>query len=171
MGTMKKGFRFGLALLALKVLGGCATLGQVIQPPQFSVAPDRPAELQLLGPSLQNPVGGVTVRIWTRVQNPNPVGVTLSSLAGNLVLEGAQAAQVEFPLGLPLTASGDAVIPLEFQVSFANVPRLADVVSRAVTQGTVAYSLNGRVAVDAGLLGQPTFGPMNFVQGSIQTRR
>jgi hypothetical protein len=171
MVAMKHGFRVGLALLALAVLGGCATLGQVIQPPQFSVAPDRPAELQLLGPSLQNPVGGVTVRVWTRVQNPNPVGVTLSTLAGNLVLEGAQAAQVEFPLGLPLAAAGDAIVPLEFQVSFTNVPRLADVVSRALSQGAVAYRVDGRVGVDAGVLGQPTFGPMNFVQGSIQTRR
>jgi hypothetical protein len=169
---MSKRIRASLAILpAALLLAGCATLGEVIQPPQFSVAQNRPAELQLIGPSLQNPVGGVSIRLWANVANPNPMGIVLSALNGALALEGTEAARVAFPLGLPLPAARDTVIPLDISVSFTNVPRLADVVSRAMTQGSVAYRLNGTVAVDAGLLGQPSFGPMTLLQGNVQTRR
>ena len=155
---------------AVALLSSCATLGQVIQPPQFAVADGRPAQLQLLAPSLQNPMGGVSVRLWARVSNPNPMGVVLSALNGALALEGTEAARVNFPLGVPLPAARDTVIPLDIAVSFTNVPRLADVVSRAVTQGNVNYQLRGSFGVDAGLLGQPTFGPMTLLQGNINTR-
>lgn len=164
--------RVFLPLLVGVLLSGCATLGlgDIVQPPQFSAAPDRSAELRLLGPSLQNPIGGATIRIWTRVSNPNPLGLVLSALDGTLYLEGVQAATARFPLGLPLPAVGDTIIPLDLTVSFTNLPNLAELLPRAVGAGAVDYRLNGTVAVDAGVLGQPTFGPMQLVQGRIQTR-
>lgn len=169
---MSRRLRASIVLLPVPLLlFGCATLGEVVQPPRFSVAPDRPSELRLIGPSLQNPVGGVSIRLWANVANPNPMGVVLSALDGALALEGTEAARVAFPLGLPLPAARDTVIPLDISVSFTNLPRLADVVSQAMSHGSVAYRLNGTVAVDAGLLGQPSFGPMTLLQGTVQTRR
>lgn len=161
-----------LALLLGALLSGCATLGlgDVVQPPEFAAAPDRSAELRLLGPSLQNPIGGATVRIWTRVSNPNPIGLVLSALDGVLYLEGVQAAQARFPLGLPLPAVGDTIIPLDLTVSFTNLPALAEALPRAIGAGVVDYRLQGTATVDAGVLGQPSFGPMQLVQGRIQTR-
>jgi hypothetical protein len=156
---------------ALLLTSGCATLGMGIQAPRFSVADEQPSEIRLLGPSLQRPVGGASIRIYARVENPNPVGITLSSLAGTLRLEGFDAADAEFPLGLPLAAGQATVVPLDIAVSFANLPGLADVLGRAVTTGQVAYSLRGTAAVDAGPLGQPSFGPMTLLQGTVQARR
>jgi hypothetical protein len=167
MAALRRG---ALALLVL-LLPGCATLGQVIQPPRFDVARDRQPELRLVGPSAQRPLGGAVVRLWAHVENPNPLGLTLSTLQGGLLLEGRQAARVDFPLGVPLTAGGETVVPLEIGISFADVPGLADVLLRAVTGGAVNYRLDGTVGVDAGLLGQPTFGPTTLLRGEVRVTR
>lgn len=162
--------RAPVALLAL-LLAGCASLGQVLQPPRFEVASGRQAELRLLGPSLQRPLGGAEIRLWARISNPNPFQLTLATVQAALALEGTDAAEVDFPLGLPLPAAQDTVIPLDIAVSFANLPALANVLPQAVGRGLVDYRLHGRFSVDAGLLGQPSFGPMTLLQGAIETRR
>lgn len=162
-----------LALLAL-ALPGCAPLaglGAVIQPPRFEMASDRPSELRLLAPAAERPLGGAAVRLWARVENPNAFGLTLSTLAGTLFLEGQQAAQADFPLGLPLAAAADTVIPLDLIVSFADVPGLANVALQLVERSQLGYRLDGRASVDAGLLGQPVFGPMTLLEGLLHVRR
>ncbi|HEV2146569.1 MAG TPA: LEA type 2 family protein [Longimicrobiaceae bacterium] len=158
-------------LLLFALLPGCATLGQVIQPPTFRVAEDRPEELRLLGPAPGRPLGGAAIRLYARVSNPNPLGITLSTLRGGLLLEGQQAARVDFPLGVPLQPGQEALVPLEISVSFADVPGLANTLTRAVTGGPVRYQLDGTVGVDAGVLGQPSFGPMTLLQGDVRVAR
>lgn len=160
-----------LATTATLSLSGCATLGEILQPPRFSVVEGRDAELRLLGPGADRPIGGAAVRIWTRVQNPNSFGLTLSRLAGDLALEGTRAAGVDFPLGVPLTAAADTIIPLDVTLSFSDLPALAEVLTRAVGRNNVAYRLDGTLSVDAGLLGQPTFGPTTWVAGQMRVFR
>ena len=75
-----------------------------MQPPTFEQAPGQPAEIRLLTPSFDDPLGGANVRLWMNVGNPNPFGFTLSTLQTTLFLEGSRAAIGEFPLGLPLGA-------------------------------------------------------------------
>lgn len=160
-------------LLALLALSGCASLGalaRVLQAPVFR-AGDQQSEIRLLGPSAGRPLGGASVRIWTRVSNPNPVGLTLSAIRGSLALEGIEAAGVDFPLGLPLQARGESVVPLDVSLSFSDLPRLAQLLPRALGQGSVGYRLNGTVTVDAGILGQPSFGPSTLLEGSLRATR
>lgn len=163
----------GLTLLFLLTgtVGGCAAIGAGLQPPRFSIAGEQPSELRLLGPSLQRPLGGASVRLFARVENPNPVGITLRQLTGTLRLEGYDAADADFPLGLPLSANGAAVVPLDIIVSFSNLPGLAEVVGNAVGSGRVAYTLAGTAQVDAGAFGTPTFGPMTLLRGELDARR
>jgi hypothetical protein len=160
-------------LAAALSLAGCAGLGlgDVIQAPQFSVAQGRQAELRLAGPSIQNPLGGATIRVWANVKNPNPLGIALTALDGFLSLEGTRAANVSFPLGLPLLANQDTVIPLDLTVRFSDLPGLADVASRLLTRSNVGYQLDGTVTVDAGVLGQPKFGPSTLLRGDLVVRR
>jgi hypothetical protein len=154
------------------VLSSCATLGSIgIQAPRLEIASGQQSELRLLGPSPDRPLGGANLRLWTRVENPNAIGITLSSVAGTLLLEGFEAADADFPLGLPLTAMQDTIVPLDIAISFAALPGLADVLTRAVTGGEVEYSLHGVTRVDAGVLGQPTFGPMTLLQGRVRAFR
>jgi hypothetical protein len=154
-------------------LSGCAGmgLGTVLQAPTFQVEGAEQAQLRILAPSLQNPMGGAAVRIHARVGNPNPVGLTLTRLAGDLRLEGRHAARVDFPLGVPLQAGGDVVVPIELVLNFADIPGLVDVLGRALTGGSVGYALDGTVGVDAGLLGQPVFGPMGLLEGELRVAR
>jgi hypothetical protein len=160
------------AAVAVSLLaGGCATLGTLVQPPEFSVADGRETELRMLGPSTGRPLGGATLRIWTRVQNPNSFGLTLAALAGNIFLENSQAGEVAFPLGLPLLAGADTIIPLDINISFADVPGLVDAAQRILLQNRVAFRLDGTLTVDAAPFGQPSFGPRTWVRGDSRVIR
>ena len=58
-------------------------------------------QVRLVAPSRDQPLGGAALRVWARVTNPNPFGLTLSTLRADVSLEGARAATGDFPLGLP----------------------------------------------------------------------
>lgn len=163
------------ALLALCLAAGllpssCASLGplaQVIQPLRFSEVPGQRSTVRLVGPSARQPLGGAAIRLWTRVRNPNPVGLTLSTLTADVRLEGTRAATGDFPLGLPLQARSEADIPLDLSIDFRDIPGLADVLRRAVSNQPVAYDVDGSFSIDAGALGRPTFGPMRLFGGQL----
>jgi hypothetical protein len=153
---------------------GCASLGGLgglVQAPRFSAADGREAEIVLRGPSRDFPLGGAAVRIHARVFNPNPFGLTLSTLIGDLYLDGTRAAAVDFPLGLALVANDEAEVPIDLAIGFDDVPRLAQVVGRAFSGSSLDYRLDGRIGVDAGALGRPTFGPMTILEGDVRVRR
>ena len=115
-------------------------------------------------------MGGAGVRIWLQVTNPNPFGFTLSTIDADLILEGNHAATGNFPLGLPLTAGQETVIPLDLSISFADVPALSRSIGRLATGGTAAYQLDGTVGIEAGRFGTPTFGPMTLTTGELHVR-
>jgi len=164
--------RARIVVLAL-IVSGCGNLGnlqQIIQPPRFEQAPNQPAELRLLGPSATSPLGGAGVRVWLQVTNPNPFGFTLSTVNADLSLEGSHAANGDFPLGLPLTAGQQTVVPLDLSISFADVPGLSRTLGRLAVGGTAAYELDGTVGINAGRFGTPTFGPMRLTTGELHVR-
>src|SRR6476646_6188948 len=107
-----------LAGVLLFALQGCAAglgqLGALVQPPRFEQVQDRPAEVRMAG------LNGAAVRLWTRVTNPNPFGLTLGTLKGTLFLDESRAADADFPLGLPLAANGQSEIPIDISISFSD---------------------------------------------------
>ena len=158
------------AVLIAAGLSACASLEglrALIQPPQFWQADGQRSEIRLLPIQSGRPAGGATVRIWTTVTNPNPFGFTLSTVDTKLFLEDTQAAETSFPLGLPLQARGTETIPLDISLSFADIPRLAGVIRQAARGQAVNFRLEGVVGIDAGRLGQPTFGPMTLLSGTL----
>ena len=159
--------------MAGMLVAGCATLRleTLIQPPRFTTVSNQQAELRVLGPSSSRPLGGAQVRLWARVENPNAFGVTLAALRGNLHLENARAAEVNFPLGLPLLAGRDTIIPLDVSINFSDLPGLADAVQRIIARNQVAYRLDGTVTLDAGAFGQPSFGPTTWLEGETRVVR
>lgn len=150
---------------------GCAELGRLsalVQAPRFEQAPDHRAEIRMTGAGSGLPIGGAGVRLWAKVTNPNPFNLTLGTLKGTLFLEDARAADVDFPLGLPLAAGSDTTVPIDLTVSLASLPGLADSVRRAANRQPLAYRLDGTIGVDAGQLGQPVFGPLTLLRGDIR---
>lgn len=160
------------ANLVALAAAGCASLEglrALIQPPRFEQTGGRPSEIRVL-PVQSGRIGGATVRIWTDVTNPNPFGFTLSTVQATLLLADIEAADAEFPLGLPLQPRQTETIPFDLTVSFANVPRLANVIRQAASGGSLSYRLEGTVGIDAGRLGQPTFGPLTLLTGDLRAR-
>lgn len=163
--------RLGWIVVLGAACSACASLEALrglVQAPQFDEAEDRDHELRLSRPSLDSPVGGATVRLWTKVSNPNGFGVTLGTLRGTLHLQGSRAARVDFPLGLPLQARSEAEVPIDIVVDFQDVPALGQAISRAISRQPIAYELEGTVSVEAGAFGEPVFGPMTLLRGEIR---
>ncbi|MGH7542640.1 MAG: LEA type 2 family protein [Gemmatimonadota bacterium] len=153
------------------LLTACATLEALgIQPLRFDQADDRSSELRILAPSAGRPLGGAAIRLWAEIENPNGFGLTLTEVAGDLLLEDAEAIAVDFPLGLPLAARQDTVIPLDVSIGFDDLPRLGQVARAAIGGGPLDYRLDGTFAVEAGRLGRPRFGPLTLLQGEIRVR-
>lgn len=153
-------------------IAACATLGlESLVAPRFESVDEPTSRLRVLPPGGGRPAGGASLRMWTRVENPNPIGITVAELAGRLYLEDAPV-EVDFPLGLPLEARGDTLIPLDVTIGFEDVPRLAEIAARALMLGDpVAYRLEGTIAVDAGRLGTPRFGPSTILRGELEPVR
>lgn len=143
-------------------MGSLSNLGALIQPPRFEQVPDQPAEIRPQGTS------GAGVRLWTKVTNPNPFALRLGTLKGTLYLEDSRAADADFPLGLPLAAGGESVMPIDISISFSDLPRLGGVAQRLLSRQSVPYRLEGTVGVDAGPLGQLVFGPMTLIRGETK---
>lgn len=165
-------YKHPVRLLAVCVaLGACATLGQLIQPPTFSAANTQDAQVRLLGPGAGHPLGGIGVRLFARVTNPNAFGLTLTTLNGNLFLDGQRTAAVDLPLGLPMRAAQDTILPIDINVSFADVPNIVTTLRNALTRNTIGYRLDGTFGVDAGAFGTPTFGPQTLFGGDVRVVR
>ena len=165
---VKKLFGVVTAAVLMSGCGALAPLARLIQPPTFSQDDSRPAELRLMGPSLNNPLGGAGVTVWLEVTNPNPFGFTLSTLQTTLHLEDSRAATGDFPLGLPLGAGQTTTVPIDLSINFADIPGLAGAIRRATAGQPIAYQLDGTIGIDAGRFGHPTFGPMRLVQGELR---
>ncbi len=163
--------RFCAAVLLCVATTACASLEGLrglVHAPRFEQADTRRSELRLSGPSLGSPTGGATVRLWTKVTNPNGFGLTVGTLRGTLHLQGSRAATVDFPLGLPLQARGDSEVPIDIVIDFRDVPGLSQVISRAVSREPIDYELEGTIGVEAGVFGEPVFGPMTILRGEIR---
>jgi hypothetical protein len=163
--------RRAAVVLACIIAGACAELSQLralVQAPRFEEAQDHEPSIRLLGPASGLPLGGASVRLWARVTNPNPFGLTLGRLQGTLFLEDQRAADASFPLGLPLAALAETTVPIDLSVSFSDLPGLADSIRRAVSRQPLAYRLDGTIGVDAGRFGQPVFGPLTLLRGNIR---
>lgn len=162
--------RIAVTLACAGLVGSCAGMGleSLIRPPSFESVDGRGSEIRVARPDATRPLGGAVVRVWTRVRNPNPFGIDIAGLTGDLYLDDALAADVDLPLGLPLLASGDTVIPVDIAVDFADIPRIAEVVRDALGGGSLPYRVEGTVGVESETLGYHEFGPGTVMRGTAR---
>jgi hypothetical protein len=156
--------RLSLVILLTFGCAGCSALESLrafVQPPRFEQDDQQRSQIRLAG-------DGATVRIWTRVSNPNGFGLTLGTLRGSLYLEGSRAATIDFPLGLPLPAGGEETVPLDVSVNFRDLPSLGSAISRAGSRQPLEYELEGTIGVNAANLGEQVLGPMTLLRGELR---
>jgi hypothetical protein len=160
-----------IAVAVALATAGCAALESLgILALRFESADDRGTELRVLGPSAGRPLGGAALRLWAHVENPNGFGLRLTEVAGDLSIADAGAIDVEFPLGLPLVAHQDTVIPLDIAIGFDDLPALGRIARAAIAGQRLDYRLDGTFAIEAGRYGQPRFGPLRLLEGELLVR-
>jgi hypothetical protein len=168
---MKNALPTSVFLAAAAVLvSGCATvsgLNGLVQAPRVRAADDRRAELRLSGSG--GVPRGATLRVFARVRNPNPFGLTLSRVNGSLFLEGQEAAEVDLPLGLPLEAREETVVPIDVTLPLESLPALGGTLARAATGAPIGYRVDGTMGVKTDV-GEPVFGPLTLLAGEVQVR-
>lgn len=170
-GFSRPGIASGIATLAVAIAVGCAALESLgILALRFESADDRGTELRLLEPAAGRPLGGAALRLWAHVENPNGFGLRLTEVAGDLSIADAGVLDVEFPLGLPLAAYQDTIVPLDVSIGFDDLPALGRVARAAIGSERLDYRLDGTFAVEAGRYGAPRFGPWTLLEGEIRVR-
>lgn len=167
-----RAFALGGATLVVVLTTACVGLWRFlgVEAPRFEMDSERESVLSLDPASVLTARPVATVRIWTRVTNPNNFNLTLSRLSGNLLLEGSEMAEIDLPLGLPLVAQRDTVIPLEIRFGLPALSALGALGEALLRGRAVSYRLDGTLGVDAGALGEPTFGPRTWLQGQVDVR-
>ena len=162
----------GSVLLLLIASAGCASFLRFlpVEAPRFELVRERGSVLSLDPASVLTGRPQATVRIWTRVTNPNGFALTLSTFEGDLFVEGRDLAQLDLPLGLPMPAAGDTVIPLDVTFGLPSLATLGTLGEALLSGRGVEYRLDGTLGVDAGRLGQPSFGPRTWLTGDLEVR-
>ena len=107
------------------------------------------------------------LRLWTRISNPNPVGITLSTLRADVSFDGTRAATFRWGSRSRRAAGGESDVPLDLSIDFADLPGLADVLRRTIATQQVPYEVHGSFSIEAGALGRPSFGPLRLFQGRL----
>jgi hypothetical protein len=138
--------RLALALLPLLVAASaCLPGASLVTAPTFEVRSATLARLEPPG------VGGgaAVVQLELSVRNPNPVGLRLAALDGELILGGRRVAAGRFPAGVSVPARGAGRLTLEIAAPLTGAPHLAGQMARLLAGESVAYRLDGAVAVEA----------------------
>jgi LEA14-like dessication related protein len=135
------------ALLLTLLLTACATLeqvGQVLegQKPSASVQ-----GLRLTGLDMS----GVDLTFDVKVDNPNPVGISLSALDYDLKLFGSTFLQGDQPMGMKLAANGSSQVQVPVRLGFQ---QLLNSFQQLKGAKAVAYQLDLGMGFDVPLLGQ-----------------
>lgn len=148
------------ALMAL--LSGCAPRQAFVQVPEIKVESVRLVSLTVPGFTAP-PVANLTMKL--RVYNPNAYAVRLVRAHGRFVLDGSDVGSVELPnIDLPARGEAQQDAHVSIPVSFSTVAPFL----RVARGESVSYRIDGSFVLDAGIFGQPPFGPYTLAQGVIR---
>lgn len=134
------------ALAIFVLLGACAPGARMLSAPTFSVDQAGSGFVSIDPPGIGD--GSALFRVAMRVTNPNPFGLKLAALDGDMFFNDTRAAALSFRGGLDLPASGTAQLLLDVRVPLGAAPALLESIASLVGGGSVRYRLDSAVAVD-----------------------
>jgi len=160
-----------LTLAVAWLLGGCAVVApeRVVGNLEFELVAEGSGFRRLDLPGVAGGSPAATLRIRTRASNPNPVGVRLAGLDFDLYVNGTRAGSGSFTGGVDLPPRGQTVLDLEVTTSLEEGGRLVADLAEAARGQRTAYRLVGTVSLAAGRLGNPRFGPLTIVSGTLSS--
>ena len=156
-----------LAAVVIAALVACLPGTEpVLAAPTFRLVPDASRIVRLEPPGAFSE-GSMLVRVALRATNPNPIGVRLAELEGDLWLGGVAAAGLRFVDGLDLPPRGAADLVVEIAVPLGRLDRLVVPLTDAVAGRPLAYRVDAVVGVE--VLGVPTrFPTMTIARGEVR---
>lgn len=146
--TARRLLTVGALLLAAVA---CAPGAAVLAPPTFTLDAARSGFVTIDPPGVGD--GSALFRLALTVTNPNPVGVRLTGLDGDVYLQGSRAAAVAFRGGIDLPANRTAPLTLDVKVPLGAAPLLLEAVANLVVGQPVQYRVDAAVTTD--VLGAP----------------
>ena len=108
---MKRRMGLVLILSLLVLLTGCAGLGGIFEERRPKVSVEG---VRIAGFDFQ----GIELRFDLKVDNPNPVGITLGGLDYDFRLQGSSFLKGEQPLGLKLAAKASSQVEVPFKLGY-----------------------------------------------------
>jgi LEA14-like dessication related protein len=101
-----------LALSIILGLAGCAGLGDIIKPPEARIASVEIVRVDFTS---------VSLRLNVEIDNPNPVGLTLSAYDWNLDVSEKRVLEGRVEEGISLRANGVSTLPIPLDIRFDNL--------------------------------------------------
>jgi LEA14-like dessication related protein len=127
----------GLLSALFALLAGCAELRALagVERPRLVYVSWAPEALDL---------DGVTIALHFRIENPNPVGVTLARLSWALDVEQRRTLSGALPGGLEVRGNGASPLVLPVRLVWSAVPGIAELL---LTHRDLAWRVTGAAAV------------------------
>ena len=156
-----------IAAVAMAALAACVPGAEpALAAPTFRLVPDASRIVRLDPPGAFSE-GGMVVRVALRATNPNPIGLRLAELEGDLWLNGVPAAGLRFVGGLDLPARAAADLAVEVTVPLGRLDALVAPLTDAVAGRPLAYRVDAVVGVE--VLGVPTrFPAVTIARGEVR---
>lgn len=134
------------SLLLVLVLGACAPGARMLAAPTFAIDPAGSGFVRIDPPGVGD--GTALIRVNLRVTNPNPFGLKLAALDGDLFVNDTRAAALSFRGGLDVPANGTAPLLLDIRVPLGAAPVLLESLAGLIGGSPLRYRLDSAVAVD-----------------------
>jgi LEA14-like dessication related protein len=134
----------GVAAAAFVLLGGCASLAQllVVERPTASVD-----AIRITGLSFD----GIELTADLTIDNPNPVGISLSELSYQLDIEQAPVLSGTTPDGLVIESFGQSQISVPLAVGFDEIRSVVEIASN---QSELAYLFTTVLTFELPVIGE-----------------
>jgi len=135
-----------VAIAVSAVLGACAPGARMLSAPTFAIDQAGTGFVRIDPPGVGD--GSALFRVALLVTNPNPFGLKLAALDGDLFFNDTRAAALSFRGGLDVPATGTAPLLLDVRVPLGAAPALLEAIASLVGGSSVRYRLDSAVAVD-----------------------
>jgi LEA14-like dessication related protein len=133
------------ALVGAVMLTACG--GSALKKPSLEVAEVRIADFDR---------DAVQLTVTLKVQNPNPIELSITDIQAKFFLANQEAGQIESAQAkYLLPASGSVMLPIKVNIPFKSLPDTLKKSTLALVSGGLPYKITGSITTFNGLLNVP----------------